>query len=60
MDAPDFLLYNGQHEEVDHSEFILKDNPIQEEKEEEEDEVEKKEELNEESEGYQISEVTNE
>ena len=28
LDTPGFLLRDGQHEEIDNSEFILKDNPI--------------------------------
>ena len=53
MDAPEILLHDGQHEEVDHIEFILKDNHIQ--KSEEEEEVKEEEELEEEYEGYQTS-----
>ena len=61
LDALNFLLCDGQHQEADHFESILKDNPIQKEKEVEEDEeVEEEEESNEESEGYQISEEVDE
>ena len=51
-----FLLCDGQHEEVDNFEFILKDNPIQEGEEKDEDEeVEEEKKIDEEFEGYQIS-----
>ena len=57
MDTPKILLYDGQHEEVDHTEFIFKENPIQEGEEEEEvEEEEEEEKLDEEFEEYQISE----
>ena len=33
LDAPRILVYDGQHEKVDPTKFILKDNPVQEEEE---------------------------
>ena len=57
-----FLHENGQHEEVDLTEIILKDNPPQEgeEKKEEKGEVEEEEESEEDSEEYQTSKEVNE
>ena len=59
LDVSDFLLCDSHHKEVDHSEFILKGNPIQEE-EEEDEEVEEEKESNKESEGYQTSKEADE
>ena len=63
LDAPKILLHDGQYE-VDHIEFVLKGNPIQEGKEEEEveeiKEEEEEEELEEEFDRYQISEKADE
>ena len=44
LHASDFLLCDGQYEEVDYSEFILKGNSIQKGEEKEEDEKVKEEE----------------
>ena len=64
MDTLEILLHYGQHEEVDHTEFVFKEHPIQdgeEEEEEEEVEEEKEEEESEEKfERYQISEKEDE
>ena len=61
LDAPETLLCkDGQHEEVDPTKIILKDNLPQEEEEEqeeveEEEKVEEEEESEEDSEGHQTS-----
>ena len=63
LDALGILLCeDGQHEEVDPIEIVLKDNLLQEEKEEEEveEEEEEEEELEEDSKRYQISEEPDE
>ena len=69
MDALEILLHDGQHEEIDHIEFIFKDKQIQHGEEEEDDEeieweeekeIEEEDELDDESEGYQSSKETNE
>ena len=60
LDVPKIFLHDGQHEEVDHIEFIFKKHPIQEGEEEEEVEEEKEEESEEEFEGYQTSEKKDE
>ena len=71
LDAPGIFIHDGQYEKVDPTNFILKDNPIQEREDEEEEELEEEEEvedgkveeekkLKEESEGYQTSEEANE
>ena len=38
LDTPEILIHDGQHEEVDPTDFVLKDNLIQEGEEEEEEE----------------------
>ena len=57
-----FLCEDSQHEEVDPTEIILKDNPPQEgeEEEEEEKEVEEEKKSKKDSEGYQTSEEVDE
>ena len=60
LDSLDFLLPDGQHEEVDNFEFVLKDNSIHEGEVKEEDEVEEEKELDKESKGYQTSEEADE
>ena len=63
LDAPEiFLREDGQYEEVDPTEIVLKNNLLQEEEEEEEEEkdVKKEEESKENFEGYQTSEETDE
>ena len=61
LDAPGILLHDGQYKEVDHTEFILKDNPIQEGKEEEEvEEEEEEKESEEKSSRYQTSKKADE
>ena len=56
MDAPEiFLREDGQHEEVDPTEIILKNNPLQ-----EEEELEEEKESEEDFEGYQTSEKVDE
>ena len=61
LDTLGFLLRDGQHKEVDYSEFILKGNPIQKEEEEKEDEeVEEEKESDKKSKGYQTSEEADE
>ena len=66
LDTPEILLCeDGQYEEVDSTEIVLKDNLLQEGEEEEEEakEVEERKEeekeSEEDSEGYQISEEAN-
>ena len=59
MHAPEIFLHDGQYEEVDHTKFIFKEHPIQED-EEEEEEVEEEKESKEESKGYQTSEKEDE
>ena len=63
LNAPGILLHEDrQHEEVDPTKIVLKENPPQEgkEEEEEEEEVEEEEESKEYSEGYQTSEEADE
>ena len=64
LDALEIFLHDGQHEEVDHIEFVFKEHPIQkgeeEEREEEVEEEEEEEESDKESKEYQTSEETDE
>ena len=69
LDALGILLHDGQHEEIDHIEFISRDKQMQQGEEEEDDEemkgerkneIEEDDELDDESEGYQSSKETNE
>ena len=69
LDAPGILLNDGQHEEIDHIEFIFRDKQLQQGEEEEDDEeiegeeknkTEEEDKLDDESKGYQSSEETNE
>ena len=60
LDAPRIFLHeDGQHEEVDPTKIVLKDNPPQEGEEEEEEEKKVKEEK-EDTKGYQTSEEADE
>ena len=69
LDAPRIFLHDGQHEKIDHIEFVSRGKQMQQEEEEEdheemegeeEKEMEEEDESDDESEKYQSSEETNE